>query len=101
MVNMSAILVERLAKKAVPVQDQIHSPNGGVTMPKQVKRAKPKQKQTKATTKPKTQTKRKATTRTDQKQETLQAITFGCKRLMGLPLAENNQATRRNQIISS
>jgi hypothetical protein len=38
---------------------------------------------------------------TPQRQETLQAITQGCKRLMGFLLAANNQATRRNEIIRS
>ena len=38
---------------------------------------------------------------TPQQQETLQAITYGCKRLMRLLLAANNQATRRNEIIKS
>jgi len=38
---------------------------------------------------------------TPQQQETLQAITSGCKRLMRLLLAANNQATRRNEIIKS
>ena len=38
---------------------------------------------------------------TPQQQETLPAITLGCKRRMRLLLAANNQATRRNEIIKS
>ena len=38
---------------------------------------------------------------TPQQQETLQAMTYGSKRLMRLRLAANNQATRRNKIIRS
>ena len=38
---------------------------------------------------------------TPQQQETLPAITLGCKRRMRLLLAANNQAIRRNEIIKS